>query len=94
MSSNWTGLEAHTRLSALLAIDQHVAGGAAALASALHALPLRVAEGGAVDGDAGVGIAHQRHVVVLAGHLTAEFVWEHAKNDGKHLLSVRTEMSP
>lgn len=69
-------MEVLTRLSALLAIDQHVAGGTAALAPALHALPRRVAKGGAVDGDAGVGIAHQRHVVVLAGHLAPEFVWE------------------
>lgn len=62
----------------LLAIDQHIARGAATLATTLDTLPLGVAKGGAVDGDAGVGIAHQRHVVVLAGHLAAEFVCQRA----------------
>lgn len=62
----------------LLAIDQHIARGASALSTTLDTLPLCVAKGGAVDGDAGVGIAHQWHVVVLAGHLAAEFVCQRA----------------
>lgn len=89
----------------LLAIDQHIARGASALATTLDTLPLCVAKGGAVDGDAGVGIAHQWHVVVLAGHLAAEFVCQRAVVGAatgrgkmkeimeKHLLRVRPKMS-
>lgn len=78
----WTAQQplcvALTWRATLLAIDQHIARGATALATTLDTLPLGVAKGGAVDGDAGVGIAHQRHVVVLAGHLAAEFVCQRA----------------
>lgn len=41
---------------------------------ALYTLTFYVTEGGAVDGDPGIGIAHKWHIVILAGHFRAKLI--------------------